>query len=599
MKTRRGSTKKDNKRRRDPDEESDLETPQKIRRLNKDREELSSSEKSSPEESSPEREMKEKEKKEYESSESDSDSDLEEGEEDDKDSKGDSSDSEEDEKDEKEPPKNNSLSIQLVLPGNKKKKKPNSTKLSELLGSLGEHEKPDDIELKNLKDPDLYNSLQEVYNYLDCKFPDIVEIMKTPLSLEDKAELYELYENFSMQEHASGDWIEMKNHINKKFKEAKMNYLKEASVPEDWKAFIKYQREKFDNVAYSDLTLEHKILCLACNDRIKSFVYSEYKKFQEMEPSEEKMKIDHRLNKIVQLPFDVRMNLTIDNREKFLLECKTRLDSKIYGLQHVKEQLLIFLNTRLQNPNSGGLNLGLLGPPGVGKSLIGMLISECLNLPFFKVSCGSFSDVNAVKGFSYTYVGSRNGIISNALISMKVKNGVLFLDEFDKISGKVSDSFLDIVDPNQNHSYVDSYFGSEIPLDLSQLWFIFSMNREPENQALKDRIFFVKVPSYNRKEKIHILRYYSIPKFCKEFGLEGTEFPQETCDYIVDKYSESESGMRSLDHVIKDIIRKILFQKMNPSIPTSFKISDITKLTIQGVNKLSPSTKEERLPMYT
>jgi len=496
--------------------------------------------------------------------------------------------------------------FELSLPGKKKKRKKSDESdvesLSEILGnSWNEDRISRNRQLKKIEksDPDLHASLISVYNHIDQNYPNITEMMKENLILEDKAELYELYENFATLDPSSGDYLEMKVILNKKFKNAKARYKREGLLTEEYKTALKEKREQVQGNIYNNLTLENQILSLYCSDRIKSFIYQEYLRFKDMRDDEEKIKTDLWLNKIVKLPFDMIISLNISDKEKFLFECKARLDSKLYGLQQVKEQLLIFLNARIQNPLVRESNLGLIGEPGVGKTRIATLVSECLALPFAQINCGGMTDEHAIRGFPYTYVGSQPGSIASAIMSMGCKNGVLFLDELEKISNKVSNSLLHIIDPSQNSRFKDQYFGPEIPIDLSQVWFIFSMNNKPSDSALSDRIFFIQMSKYTRKEKVVIVRNYSIPRICQEIGLSEIEFPEETCQYIVDRYSGDEPGMRGLDHVLRDMVRKIFFQRTNPNLKTSFFIPDTKKITIDTVNKLNPGKKEEKLSMYT
>lgn len=465
-----------------------------------------------------------------------------------------------------------------------------------------------DTLLEQLKDQDLelYRNLKEVFQYQDEHTPNIIKIIKTPLLIADKAELHELYEYYRTLDPFSMDWIDMKKILNRKFKEAKKEYKREITMEKKQREELEQKKEMFESGIDSTLSVENQILSLNTSDTIKSVIFQEYKRFREFdETDDEKLKLYTWIQTVITLPFNNRCPpLLTENIEKFLLECREKLDKELYGLIPVKEQILIFLNARLRNKNVKECNLGLIGSPGTGKTKLASLISDCLNLPFAQINCGGLSDTTSLVGFSYTFQGAKPGAISTSLSNLKCKNGVLFFDEADKMSNRVNTLMLHVVDPNQNNKFVDLYFGQNIPIDLSELWLIFSMNQKPVDTALRDRIFFIELPKYTKKEKILILKNYSIPRLCRDIGLCDMEFPEETCKYIVDNYTENEEGMRRMDHICRDLIRKLYFQKTNPNISTSFSLkipcdNSLFKITPEIVEKLVQKKQTEQLPMYT
>ena len=159
----------------------------------------------------------------------------------------------------------------------------------------------------------------------------------------------------------------------------------------------------------------------------------------------------------------------------------------------IKEQILLFINSKLLNPDMKGCCLGLIGPPGTGKTSIARIIAEVLDYPFEQISFGGVTNTEFIKGHDFTYIGSQPGIIAKSLTRMKYKNGILFFDEYEKISANkdIVSTLLHITDPSQNNTFRDQYL-SDITIDLSSIWFIYSMNEFPEDSALKDRIYSIR-----------------------------------------------------------------------------------------------------------
>jgi ATP-dependent Lon protease len=239
------------------------------------------------------------------------------------------------------------------------------------------------------------------------------------------------------------------------------------------------------------------------------------------------------------------------------------MDDALYGMKDAKEQILMFLTSRLMNPNTKKSNLGLIGPPGVGKTALARLIATVLEYPFEQISLGGIRNSETLKGHDYTYIGSRPGEIAKSISRLKYKNGIIFFDEFDKVSENkdVCSALLHITDPSQNMEFRDTYL-NDITIDLSNIWYIFSMNSIPEDPALSDRIFYVDVPGYTYDEKIHIIHKHVFPKANVNIGIGAQDIvPDKFCaGFIVDfANGSSEMGVRSIERVVNDIVNKINF----------------------------------------
>tara|TARA_B110000211_G_C14059775_1_gene544987 strand:+ start:282 stop:1760 length:1479 start_codon:yes stop_codon:yes gene_type:complete len=452
---------------------------------------------------------------------------------------------------------------------------------------------------ENLKKIDriAYKNLQKVKKEIKNKEPKVLEILKAQIYLEDKVKLFEKYENYKMLDCNTDAYIETRDNINReyqialyKFENTKNNNIKKVD-------------NKFDISLISDLdTIKYKILNLNCSDNIKTTIYKKYIQLKNLKTNDEEYsKLLNWVEWSIKLPHDNIKQFDNKNIQETIKNISIALNKELYGLDKVKEQLLVFITNKLLNPDIKRCNLGLVGPPGVGKTAIVKLLSKILHFPFEQISFGGVKSTEFLKGHQYTYVGSEPGEIVKCLTRMKYKNGIIFLDEYEKISDNkdIQSLLLHITDPCQNYEFRDSYL-SDIPLDLSKVWFIYSMNELPNNKALQDRIFYIDVNGYSINEKIKILQKHLIPKAISNCNLKknSIKINKENSIYLINKVNNCNKGVRNLENSINDIIMKINFIIINDNfIETSINMKlkfpvDINKIII---DKLVNENNKEKI----
>jgi ATP-dependent Lon protease len=262
------------------------------------------------------------------------------------------------------------------------------------------------------------------------------------------------------------------------------------------------------------------------------------------------------LELVLELPWNKSSEDKLD-----LNEARRILDEDHYGLEDIKERILEFLAVVKLRRDSKSPILCFVGPPGVGKTSLGMSIARALGRQFERLSLGGVRDEAELRGHRRTYIGAMPGRIVQAIRRAGVNNPVMMLDEIDKLGndyrGDPSSALLEILDPQQNSTFRDHYL--DLPFDLSKVFFIATANQlAPIPSPLRDRMEIIGLAGYSDQEKMHIARQYLIPRQTRENGLaeQQLEITDAALALMAARYTR-EAGVRQLERTIGRVARKV------------------------------------------
>ena len=279
-------------------------------------------------------------------------------------------------------------------------------------------------------------------------------------------------------------------------------------------------------------------------------------------------------------------------------------DDEHYGLQEVKERILEYLAVKQYTKSLKGPILCLVGPPGVGKSSIAESIADSLNRKFVRISLGGIKDEAEIRGHRRTYIGAMPGRIIYALKEAKVNNPLILLDEIDKLSndykGNPADALLEVLDPNQNKTFRDSFM--EVDIDLSNILFVTTANSlETIPRALLDRMEIIEVSGYTYEEKFNIAKKHLLKRVMKECNVDESKIKisDNAIKEIINGYTR-ESGVRSLEREINKVVRKSIIELIK-SKKESIKISsnNLEKYLGPIIYEFENKEKEDKVGVVT
>ena len=381
-------------------------------------------------------------------------------------------------------------------------------------------------------------------------------------------------EHLDILEHTckyTEDHYRMKMLIYNKFKEIEKSNIKKDVV------------EKLKNIANLTNDILTKIFESTHNDYIKAILYKKFKSVEELDKTDEYFKVIEWIDTILEIPTEIK-KINNQNIGESLLNLRDTLNTKLFGLEHVKERIIETSCAMMNNPFYKKKFLALVGPPGVGKTALAQAVAESMDLPFSQISFGSMKDASVLTGHSATYIGAKPGLFTNILKKNKILNGVVLLDELDKIPNtaegqSINSVLLHVLDFSQNNRFQYMYM-PEICLDLSNIFFILALNDvKLLDHILRDRIHVVKINGYSLEEKISIVNEFILPKILKNLSFNNGDisFTKSSIIYLISKIHNNEYGVRNLEKTISTICEKInvLRHIKNKKIKMSYNIENL------------------------
>ena len=301
--------------------------------------------------------------------------------------------------------------------------------------------------------------------------------------------------------------------------------------------------------------LEAKIAETKLSKEASDKAAAELKKLKNMSPmSAEATVVRNYLDWMLSLPWGVRSRV-----KKDLTKAQRTLDDDHYGLEKVKERIVEYLAVQQRSRKLKGPIMCLVGPPGVGKTSLGKSVAKATGREFIRISLGGVRDESEIRGHRRTYIGSMPGKIIQALKKAKTTNPLILLDEIDKMGqdfrGDPASAMLEVLDPEQNATFVDHYL--EVEYDLSDVMFLTTSNSYNMPGPLLDRMEIIPLAGYTEEEKAEIAHRHLIPKQVKNHGLKASEFAlePEALQEMIRTYTR-EAGVRNLEREIGKLARK-------------------------------------------
>jgi len=381
------------------------------------------------------------------------------------------------------------------------------------------------------------------------------------LKLEEKQSILEMFSVCQRLEHLLSlmegeiDILQVEKRIRGRVKRQMEKSQREYYLNEQVKAIQKELGEQDENADVDEL--QKRIDAAKMPKEALDKANSEMKKLKMMSPmSAEASVVRNYIETLVNLPWKKKTKIG-----KNLVAAQKILDEDHYGLEKVKERIVEYLAVQQRVDKLKAPILCLVGPPGVGKTSLAQSIAKAINRKYVRVALGGVRDESEIRGHRRTYIGSMPGKILQSMTKVAVKNPLFLLDEVDKMGqdmrGDPASALLEVLDPEQNHTFVDHYV--EVEYDLSDVMFVATSNSLNIPEALLDRMEIIRLAGYTEDEKLNIATRYLVPKQMKANGLKATEIDiSEGAVRDIIQFYTREAGVRSLDREISKICRKVV-----------------------------------------
>jgi ATP-dependent Lon protease len=382
-----------------------------------------------------------------------------------------------------------------------------------------------------------------------------------PLKLEQKQKVLEMFDVKQRLEHllaqleAEIDILQVEKRIRGRVKRQMEKSQREYYLNEQVKAIQKELGEGEEGADLEEMEKRIKSARMPKEARVKA--EAELKKLRLMSPmSAEATVVRNYLDTLLNLPWRKRSKISKD-----IPAAEKVLNADHYGLEKVKERILEYLAVQTRVDQMKAPILCLVGAPGVGKTSVGKSIAHATNRKFVRMSLGGVRDEAEIRGHRRTYIGSMPGKILQNMSKVGVRNPLFLLDEVDKLGmdfrGDPSSALLEVLDPEQNHTFVDHYV--EVEYDLSEVMFVATANTLNIPPALLDRMEVIRLSGYTEDEKVNIATRYLLPKQMKNNGVKPNELTvTESAIRDIIRYYTREAGVRNLERELSKICRKTI-----------------------------------------
>ena len=418
-----------------------------------------------------------------------------------------------------------------------------------------------------------------------------------PLKLENKQSVLDLFavdkrlEKLLEQLEHEVDILQVEKRIRGRVKRQMEKSQREYYLNEQVKAI---QKELGDGEEGADLEdLEKKIIAAKMPKEARKKADAELKKLKLMSPmSAEATVVRNYIDTLINLPWAKKTKIKHD-----LTFAEQVLNEDHYGLEKVKDRILEYLAVQQRVDKVKAPILCLVGPPGVGKTSLGQSVARATGRKFVRMALGGVRDEAEIRGHRRTYIGSMPGKVLQSLTKVGTRNPLFLLDEIDKLGmdfrGDPSSALLEVLDPEQNHTFSDHYV--EVDFDLSDTMFIATSNSMNIPPALLDRMEVIRLSGYTEDEKVNIALRYLCPKQAKNNGVKDEEMEvTESAVRGIIRYYTREAGVRSLEREISKICRKVVKSIQLKQVTEKVIVTDENLNDYLGVRKFNYGQAEKQ-----
>jgi ATP-dependent Lon protease len=397
-----------------------------------------------------------------------------------------------------------------------------------------------------------------------------------PLKLEQKQGVLEMFEVKKRLEHllklVEGELeiLQVEKRIRGRVKRQMEKSQREYYLNEQVKAIQKELGELEEGADLDEL--EKRIKAAHMPKEARKKAESELKKLRLMSPmSAEATVVRNYIDALISLPWKKKSKISTD-----LAAAERILNEDHYGLEKVKERIIEYLAVQQRVEKLKGPILCLVGAPGVGKTSLGQSIARATNRKFVRMSLGGVRDEAEIRGHRRTYIGSMPGKILQNMARVGVRNPLFLLDEVDKMGmdwrGDPASALLEVLDPEQNHTFVDHYI--EVEYDLSDVMFVATANTLNIPPALLDRMEVIRLSGYTEDEKVNIAVRHLLPKQMKTHGLKPEELQlSESAIRDIIRFYTREAGVRGLERELSKICRKVVRELVRSGVTRKVSVT--------------------------